>query len=691
MPFGMVTAGPDTYPSSLNHDSHAGYNYQDKKIVGFSHFRMSGVGCEGLGGILSVLPFTSDPASLDPATYAQPYDKASEIATPGYYAVTLVPSSIRAELTVTQHVGLHRYTFPSGSPEILLLDLRRGAQIVDDAEISSISAQALQGSIRTRQMCNGEEWNGGWYKLYFYMTLSVPVQSMKLYRDRALQSGTSAQGKNLVAELHLSNHASTPVLVKIGFSEIDIDHARKRLDQEAPAWNFEAARRNAAHEWNQALGQISVDGPVDLKKVFYSSFYHAMLLPAAVSNVNGEYRGTDQKIHRSDNFRYYSSWTLWDTYRTQMPLISLLDQSRAHDMCASLAAVFAQRYSEQAVGYWPVPNTRMEGTEQYLLDSIRKGDCQLTAQTFLQVRDALAARLNQRRHGLPYEPGHTARTLDDDYAAWAVGEWAAILHRSDDARKYHQIAADYRTLWNPATGFFGAKDSAGNWLPPKDPRVVDDQYLYEGTMWQYRWTVPYDLPGLTKLQGGQQASAESLRKFFENNLFTIANEPDINYPYLFDYLGQPWWTQLYVHRILLEPMKNIYGSHNFYPTPVIQKAFRATPDGLLPEMDDDGGTMSAWFVLSSVGIYPVTVGQPFYFLATPIFQHAVLHLSNGKNFRIDVQGDPVRDCFIQSATLNGRTLSRAWLRESEIRAGGVLEIQVGPFPNRAWGLTPPPY
>ena len=220
LPFGMVTAGPDTYPSSLNHDSHAGYNYQDKKIVGFSHFRMSGVGCEGLGGILSVLPFTSDPASLDPATYAQPYDKASEIATPGYYAVTLVPSSIRAELTVTQHVGLHRYTFPPGSPEIPLLDLRRGAQIVDDAEISSISAQALQGSIRTRQMCNGEEWNGGWYKLYFYMTLSVPVQSMKLYRDGALQSATSAQGKNLVAELHLSNDASTPVLVKIGFSKL---------------------------------------------------------------------------------------------------------------------------------------------------------------------------------------------------------------------------------------------------------------------------------------------------------------------------------------------------------------------------------------------------------------------------------------------------------------------------------------
>lgn len=691
LPFGMVTASPDTYPSSLNHDAHAGYNYQDKKIVGFSHFRMSGVGCEGLGGILSILPFTSDPASLDPAAYAQPYDKASEIATPGYYAVTLVPSSIRAELTVTQHASLHRYTFPSGSPEILLLDLRRGAQIVDAAEISSVAGQAFEGSIQTRQMCNGEKWNPGWYKIYFYLAVSVPAQSIKLYSNGALQSGTTARGKNVVAELNLANNASTPVVVKIGFSEIDVAHARKQLDQEVTGWDLDAARRSAAQDWNKALGQISVDGPTELKKVFYSSFYHSMLLPAAVSNLDGEYRGTDQKIHRSDSFRYYSSWTLWDTYRTQMPLVSLLDQSRAHDMCSSLAAIFAQRYSEQAVGYWPVPNTRMEGAEQYLLDSIRKGDCQPTNQTFLQVRDALAARLNERRHGLPYEPGHTARTLDDDYAAWAVGEWAAMLHRPEDARKYHEIAANYRTLWNPATGFFGAKDREGNWLPAKDPRVVDDEYLYEGTMWQYRWTVPYDLPGLTKLQGGRHASAESLHKFFDDSLFTIANEPDINYPYLFDYLGQPWRTQEYVHRILLEPMKNIYGSHNFYPTPVIQKAFRAMPDGLLPEMDDDGGTMSAWFVLSSVGIYPVTVGQPFYSLTTPIFQHVVLHLSNGKNFRIDVQGDPVRDCYIQSVTLNGRTLSRAWLREAEIRAGGILKIQVGPFPNRAWGVTPPPY
>ena len=691
LPFGMVTAGPDTYPSSLNHYSHAGYNYEDKKIVGFSHFRMSGVGCEGLGGILSILPLNGDPASLDPAQYAQEYDKASETATPGYYAVQLLPSSILAELTVTQHASLHRYTFPPGTTKTLLIDLRRGAQIVDEAEFAGIAGSDFEGSIRTRQMCRGSESNPGWYKLYFYMVVSVPVQSVKLYQDGALQPGTSAHGKDIVAELNLAETARTPVVVKIGFSEIDIEHAKRQLNREISGWDFDAARRSANRAWNKELGRISVDGPTDLKKVFYTSFYHAMVLPAAVSNLDGQYRGTDGKVHRSVGFRYYSSWTLWDTYRTQMPLVSLLNTSRAHDMCASLAAVFAQRYSEQAVGYWPVPNTRMEGAEQYLLDSIRKGDCQLSDQTFLDVRDALAARLKERRQGLPYEPGHTAKTLDDDYAAWAVGEWASLLHRLQDAHKYHQIAADYRTLWNPATGFFGAKDSNGKWLPAKDPRVIDDTYLYEGTMWQYRWTVPYDIAGLVKMQGGTQKSAESLHKFFNENLFTIANEPDINYPYLFDYLGQPWLTQEYVHRILLEPMKNIYGSHTFYPTPVIQKAFRARPDGLLPEMDDDGGTMSAWFVLSSVGIYPVTIGEPFYFLTTPIFQHAVLHLSSGKDFRIDVQGDPVQDSYIQSATLNGRRLDRDWLRDAEIKAGGTLKIKVGPTSNRAWGRTPPPY
>jgi putative alpha-1,2-mannosidase len=210
-------------------------------------------------------------------------------------------------------------------------------------------------------------------------------------------------------------------------------------------------------------------------------------------------------------------------------------------------------------------------------------------------------------------------------------------------------------------------------------------------MWQYRWTVPFDLTGHTALIGGNEKSARELKEFFDADLFTIANEPDINYPYLFDYLGQPWLTQQYVHRILLDPMRNIYGSHAFYPTPVIRKAFLATPDGLLPEMDDDGGTMSAWFVLSSVGIYPVTIGEPYYFLTTPIFQHVVLQLQNGKNFRIDVHGDPIHDGYIQSVTLNGRELSRAWLQDSEIRAGGTLNIRVGPAANRAWGIMPPPY
>jgi putative alpha-1,2-mannosidase len=268
---------------------------------------------------------------------------------------------------------------------------------------------------------------------------------------------------------------------------------------------------------------------------------------------------------------------------------------------------------------------------------------------------------------------------------------ASLLHRPQDARKYHKIAADYRALWNPATGFFGARDRDGKWLPAKAPRVIDDTYLYEGTMWQYRWTVPYDLPGLIQLQGGAKESAAALRKFFQDDLFTIANEPDINYPYLFDYLGQPWLTQQYVHRILLEPMRNIYGSHTFYPKPVIRRAFLATPDGLLPEMDDDGGTMIAWFVLGSLGFFPVTIGQPYYFLSTPIFRHSVLHLSSGKNFTIDVQGDPTRYIYIQAATLNGQSLRRAWLRDSEIKAGGTLTFTVGSKPNHAWGVIPAPY
>jgi predicted alpha-1,2-mannosidase len=691
LPFGMVTASPDTFPSSLNHDAHAGYNFEDKRIVGFSHFRMSGVGCEGLGGILSILPLQAEPESLDPERYAQAYDKGSEIATPGYYAARLIPSSILAELTVTQHSSLHRYTFPAGASKVILLDLRRGAQIVDNAAIFRTGPNTFDGSIRTRQMCDGEEWKPGWYQLYFHLEASAPVHIAKLYKNGVQEAASAASGKDIVLELQVTDDKSRVVTLKIGFSEIDSRHAQMHLNEEVKGWDFATTRRDAARSWNNELGRISVDGPSESKKVFYTSLYHSMLLPASVSNVGGQYRGNDEKVHTSEDFRFYSSWTLWDTYRTQMPLVSLLDNKRAHDLCLSLAAIFAQRYSEQAVGYWPVPNTRLEGAEQFLLDSMRKGDCQLPENTFIQVRDALAARLQERRGGLPYEPRHTARTLDDDYAAWAVGEWASMIHKPEDAERYHKVAADYKTLWNPTTKFFGAKDKDGNWLPDKDPKVVDDDYLYEGTMWQYRWTVPYDLPGQTVLIGGRERSAELLKALFDDSLFTIANEPDINYPYLFDYLGQPWLTQFYVHRILLDPMTNIYGSHDYYSTPVVQKAFRATPDGLLPEMDDDGGTMSAWFVLSSAGIYPLTIGEPFYFLTAPIFQHVVFRLSNGKTFEIDVDGNPARNCYIQSATLNGRKMTRAWLREKEIRAGGKLSITVGQVPNHQWGLDPPPF
>ncbi|MDR3749886.1 MAG: GH92 family glycosyl hydrolase [Terracidiphilus sp.] len=687
LPFGMVTANPDTYPSSLNHDSHAGYNYLDKKIVGFSHFRMSGVGCEGIGGIFSILPFSDAPESLNPAQYAQTYDKATEVATPGYYAVKLLPSSTLAELTVSQHSVLHRYTFSPNGEKILLFDLRRGAQKVDDAVFTRISDHVFEGSIRTREMCN----DPGWYRIYFHLELSTPAASVTIDKDGATQETGSAEGKSIAVQLHLPKDAPNAVQIKIGFSEIDTEHAKAQLDSEIPGWDFAAVRSGASQQWDRALGRIQVSGSSDLKKVFYTSFYHSMLLPARLSSVGGEYRGTDQKVHTSAGFRYYSSWTFWDVYRSQIPLITLLDTGMAQDMCSSLAALFAQRYDEQADGYWPVPSTRMEGAEQYLVDSMRKGICKLPDQAYTDVRNALDARVDVRREGMPYEPRHTARTLDDDYAAWAVGEWAGMIHRPGDARKYHQMAADYRTLWDPSTKFFGAKDKAGNWLPQKDPKVIDDTYLYEGSMWQYRWTVPYDLSGHAQLMGGKEQSMKTLQEFFDGDLFTIANEPDINYPYLFDYLGKPWLTQKYVHRILLEPMRNIYASHTFYPVPVIQPAFTAKPDALLPEMDDDGGTMSAWYVLSSLGIYPVTIGEPYYFLTTPIFQHAVLHLSAGKSFTIDVTGDPTRNAYIQSVTLNGKALYRDWLRDAEIRSGGTLHITVGAAPNKTWGLVPVPF
>jgi predicted alpha-1,2-mannosidase len=689
----MVVVSPDTYPA-IRGDFHNGYNYDDKELVGFSHLRMEGVGCTGLGGHLSLLPLPSAPRSLDPASYAQQMEKRTEKGSPNYYAVTLSPSGIRTELTTTRHASLQRYGFPAGKSNVILVDLGRGLSPVLAAEVEQISDHRIVGSFTGSMMCSQK----GFYKIYFDLEVQKPLLSVESLRPDRHKALAKLAGTDIVLGLNLPpNEASESVVVKIGFSTVDVADATAWLHKEVPAWDFDAARREGEADWNRELSRITLETSAAEEKLFYTTFYHALLLPALVAEKGSRYRGSDGEVHTVVDHDFYSSWSLWDTYRTQMPLNALLNTQRGADFCESLSDVFKQRYAEQAVGYWPVPSIRLEGAEQMLLDFKRKGICPaLDEATYVAVRDALRSRISERRGALayePYSPGRkitVARTLDDDYAAWAVSRWAELLGHEEDARKFAEIALGYKSLWNPSTRLFAGKDAAGHWVPSKTPDKIDDVMFYEGSARQYRWVVPYDLPGLIHLFGGKEQFNAELNELFQEHRFNIANEPDINYPYLFIYSGEPWLAQKHVHDFVTTKQLQLYASHDFYKKPVFEYAFRDTPDALLPEMDDDAGTMSAWYILGAIGLYQPIVGSPYYVITTPALRHSELHLSEGKTFQIDVKGDPIKSRYIQSATLNGKGLQRAWLRDSEVRGGGTLVLVVGDKPNKEWGLEPVP-
>lgn len=683
MPFGMAVIGPDTFPA-IHGDFHNGYNYDDKTIVGFSHFRMSGVGCRGVGGNLSMLPISSTPHSANPDDYAQPISKDTEQGAPDYYAVTFGLSKIHAEMTATRHASIEKYESLSGTTNFLLLDLTRGYTKVLLSEIHQVSATHFEGRIRASMVCD----ESGYYEFFFAIETQAPIVSIKDLRP---------DHPSTVLALEFAQ-STTSVFTKIGISSVSAPDAASVLKREIPDWDFDRVRREGDLAWNRELSRITIAATPAETRLFYTAWYHALLLPMLVADLGESYRGTDSKVHTASTHRYYSGWSLWDTYRTQMPLLTLLDEDRAKDFCGSLSDIFKQRYDEQAVGYWPVPTIRQEGAEQFLLDSTRKEICpKLEPSVYKAMRDQLSDRIHERRGSLEYEAytpsrDHTvARTLDDDYAAWAMSKLAETEGKIADAKMFSQLALSYSLLWNREVSQFAGKDSAGKWHVLKDSDIDDDTLFYEGSARQYRLAVPYDIPGLIRLFGNAETFTRDLDDLFATHHFNVANEPDIHYPYLFVYSGAPWLTQKYVHDFTTTPQIQLYASHGYYKKPVFDFAFKDAPAALLPEMDDDAGTMSAWYVLSAVGLYQPVIGQPLFIITTPAIAHTQLHLRGGKVFEIDVtEGDPASDTYIQSATLNGKALHRAWLRDAEIREGGKLTFVLGGKPNKLWGLELPP-
>ena len=717
VPFGMVQLSPDTQTRNF-HDSYgwaAGYRYEDHTILGFSHTHFSGTGHSDLGDVL-LMPIAGE-VRLEPGDLQRPgsgyrsrFGHQGETAEPGYYAVTLDDYDIRAELTATRRVGLHRYRFPAGKPAHVLLDLR--------SSIYDYPGKILWSRLRVRPdgTVTGFRETRGWApgrQLYFAVRFSQPLSSHALH-DRegpvdykgcsgaataqAAQQRAQIEGRALLGVFDFGP-LKGPLLVKVALSPVGEDSALQNLDQEMPGWDFDATRAAARGAWMQALSIVQVSAPAAMHKSFYTSVYHTLLAPSLYMDVDGRYRGPDSAVHRAEGFEFYSTFSLWDTYRAEHPLLTLI-QPPAHtnDIIRSLIA------SQEESPYGMLPVWSYAGLETWCMigyhavaviaDAYVKGIRGYPAEEALK---AMAATANYRPYGglgdylqlgyVPIDkvPEAASKTLEYAYDDWSIAQMARAMGRNEMAAQFEQRAQNWRNVFDHKSGFVRARLSDGSFHEPFDPAAVGYGSDYtEGNAWQYSWYEPQDIGGLVHALGGDAALAARLDAVFDSKVdprkfanvadisgligyYAHGNEPSHHIAYLYDYAGEPWKTQTRLKQIM-------------------DSQYAPTPAGLVG--NDDCGQMSAWFVFTALGFYPVAPASNQYVIGRPFVSRATITLPDGAHFTVVADNLTDATPYVRSVMLNGKPLSRSYITHEEIMAGGELRFVMQRQPNRSWATAP---
>jgi len=715
VPFGMIQLSPDTAMPDFKHSYKyaAGYQYGDSSLLGFSHTHFSGSGHSDMGDVL-VMPIAGD-VRLEPGDAAKPgsgyrsrFSHDTEVEQAGYYAVTLADYGVRAELTAGRRIGWHRYTFPAGKPAHLLLDLR--------PSIYDYPGKVLWASLRVHEdgTVTGCRTTRGWApgrELCFAMRFSQPMTSRTLYNretdvvykgfkgpgnqpeDHDAQSGRALEGVFDFGTL------KQPLGVKVAISTVSEAGAVANLDAEGQGWDFDARRAEARSDWDKALASIDVEGSKDQRVGFYTSLYHALLSPTLSMDVNGQFRGPDGAVHeavdKNGKFAFHSTWSLWDVYRAQQPLMALLMPERSTDFIRSLIAsreaspfgilpVWAYQGMETwcMIGYHAVPviaDAYIKGVRGFDADAALKA--MVASATYAPYGD-LGDYMKLGYVPIDKEPEAASKTLEYAYDDWSLAQMAKAMGRKDIAATFDKRAGNWRNAYDPKTGFMRARKSDGSFREPFNPDAAGYGSDYtEGNAWQYSWYVPQDVAALIKAMGGDQHFVTKLDSVFDAKVdpshfanveditgligwYAHGNEPSHHLAYLYDYAGAPWQTQ--------KRLKQIMDSQ-----------YATRPDGLAG--NDDLGQMSAWYIFTALGFYPVTPASDEYAIGRPFVAKATLHLGGGKTFT--VTADPLDDAhpYVGAVTLNGKPLDRVFLRHGEIVAGGELHFTMQAEPNRAWG------
>ena len=688
MPFGMVQLSPDTRKD--NWDGCSGYHYSDGTIAGFSMTHLSGTGV-GDYGDFKFMPVTGKlyyvPGDEDNPEkgYRSRFSHETEIAKPGYYHVYLSDYDVEVDLTVGKRTGLQKYTFPKSDKAHILVDLREGATTdkMLESEIKILNDHEIMGFRRTSR------WAADQY-LYMYAEFSKPFKSYGIVENETKVSVQDfAKGENLKAFFDFDTEDGEEILVKIGISAVSAENAKLNAQTEIPDWKFYKQYFKANKEWNNELGKIEVKGgsASDMTK-FYTALYHCFIAPNLFSDVNGEYRGHDLKVHQSDNFEMHTVFSLWDTFRALHPLFTIIQQDKTNDLINSMLDMYekggllpvwelAANETGCMIGYHSIP---------VIADAYAKGirgydaDKALEAMIKSSKMDNLGLKYLKEYGYIPAgkEGASVSKTLEYAYDDWCIAEMAYMLDNDDVNNEYLQRAQYYKNLYDPSTGFIRGKIN-GMFVTPFNPTEVNFM-LTEANTWQYNFFVPQDIEGLKKLMGGNDKFISKLDEMFNTSSelsgrhqsditglvgqYAHGNEPSHHMAYLYNYAGEAWKTQKLVRKIMDELYTN-------------------QPDGYCG--NEDCGQMSAWYVLSAMGFYPVVPGSVEYVIGSPAFDAVTIHLENGKDFRIVALDNSPENVYVNEITLNGRKYHDSYITQDILMKGGEFWFKMAEEPNKDWG------
>jgi len=731
LPNAMVHLSPDTGTDGWTYCS--GYAYSDISIIGFSHTHWSGTGMVN-GGDIMLMPAAGTKLLLTPGPpentlkgYRSEFDHKDEIATPGYYSVFLKDDSIRVELSSTQRAGFHRYTFPATGNAQVILDLGH--------QLGNLAADSLSFLEFENDSCISGARGSGTGMVYFVAEFSKPFRYYGTFDSEysTPESGTgffpyksAEKGRKIGAFVTFRTRAGEKILVKVGISYTGVEGARKNLQKEIPGWDFDMIKEEARQKWNKELSKIIIEGASeDQKEIFYSALYHSLLAQYISQDIDGKYPGMDGRIHTAKDFDYWGSFSCWDTYRTEHPLLTLISPESVHSILKSIEVKVRDLGWLPAQHFLNVPGQGMAADHlvPVIADAYTKGFSNIDYEFLFNAarskalesgatgNKSLTVRPGQKYyteiHYLPVDrvSESVSNTLELGFDDWCLAQMAKGLSKTGDYNIFAERSGYYRNLWDNETKFMRPRKADGSWLEEIgnmeqqvitegshsyyryfDPLLVGrrpNRYYTESNAWQYLWSVQHDIRGLINLFGSRQAFTDKLDVFFNMSpiitppkyvgvvgtigQYVHGNQPSHHVAYLYNYAGQPWKSQYRVRQIT-------------------ESLYRTGPGGLCG--NEDMGSLSSWYVFSSIGFYPVTPGSQQYVIGSPLFGKAVIDTGNGNTFTVEAKYNSPVNKYIQSASLNGKSISRTWITHKEITAGGRLVFEMGPDPNMKWGSSP---